>query len=162
VSDVLPRNATTVLLGVALTGVVSFIGATLVARAGKAPKRWVSHAEEQALEMPFAAAFKLERRGRPLIRGLFFLLVAVILAYQARPSAVLNDISLAILVAFLGCVFAVLIIDGVVRCKSCGRRMLIRSVESPPWYDVDQHRRAILGGSFRCMYCGQLYLVSEA
>jgi DNA-directed RNA polymerase subunit RPC12/RpoP len=139
---------------------VSYYG-TKLAKRGKVKFRPpVSRIDVPPLTMPFSIAFRLERMGRPTVRA-FFLVILVIAAFKTQiPSAVFAPILAACGILMTLSAAITFAVDLTVRCKSCGKRMLLESVASPPFPVPRLQGEDLQQGRFQCMYCGQRYTIN--
>ena len=122
-----------------------------------------SRAAEPTMPMPHAMTFKAARGLRPAFRVLVVFLVLTIAAAQSGSTVVstrfLTVVGGLLLVACVGLAILGLAIDATLRCSGCSKRMLLQSVESPPFPPPVSQRNVRQTGIFQCMYCGQRYSI---
>ena len=114
--------------------------------------------------MPRVRQFRMERRVRPAFRVLAGLFVLTIVWAQSSSPEPRPVVILAILelVAILSLAAVGLLIDATLHCTCCGRRMLLESMDFPPFPPPRKQTEALRRGIFQCMYCGQHYDIQRS
>jgi hypothetical protein len=96
------------------------------------------------------------------------ILAMVLLVFAAAVDLVSLAVGLGLLVSVgLGTVLYFCLVL-TLRCDACGRRVLVQAISNPPyaerWHSLNPWgsvvTRIVFQGRFRCMYCGQEYLVA--
>jgi hypothetical protein len=158
--------------GYILTALVAFAGvygAGMVSRyLGRHLGLPDPHDSEPARKMPHATAFGLERKTRPFLRWMFYLMFGVIVLVKvvAGRLAGQEDRLFSQVINIFGLVWVTLVLAAglyglavalTIRCVSCGRRVLVKSMQCPPFPTPRNQTSALVAGQFQCMYCGQRY-----
>lgn len=146
---------------------ITFVGSYLTVRVSRQINRGfvapASRESDEPIPMPMPTWFRLERRSRPLFRWLFYIFLGALFLGNSPyglPSRILTIVGIAWLSATLVLSLYALTVAAVLRCTSCHRRMLFESVEKPP-FPSPRKQDALNTGMFRCMYCGQRYIVNK-
>jgi hypothetical protein len=145
----------------AVIAVLALIGAVLAlimglrSRGGFRPPR--KHFQDPRLPLPNAALVRMEGSARLLSKWSFFAMLALELARDAVPDSLYRALlpALGLTMVSMACIgFAV---AAYLRCTSCGKRMLLESIESPPFAPPRLQADNLRRGCLRCMFCGQGY-----
>jgi hypothetical protein len=115
------------------------------------------HAQAPRLPLPSPALVHLERSGRLLSKWSFFSMLALELARDAVPDSLYNALLPALGLTMVGMACIGFAAAAYLKCSSCGKLMLLESIESPPFAPPRLQAENIRRGCLRCMFCGQAY-----
>jgi hypothetical protein len=148
-------------VGIVATMVATYVIRVVSRRVAQRIALPASRAAESAVPMPQGAQFRIERRIRPAVIVLFLaLILTILMAQSTSPNSVgWTTVGILELVCIMVLTLIGLIIDATLRCTACGKRMLLESMEFPPFPPPRKQTDAVRRGTFQCMYCGQRYII---
>jgi len=152
------RLPTAWIVGLLATGLVTWIVAFVARRRVRPVDVLLRYADRPPILMSHLTAFRLERSVRSWVKLMACVLIADLLFAKLLPMTAVTYIGLLAMVGIVISTAYGLMVAAAIRCKSCGRRMLLESHERPPYPPPRMQGNVLRAGVFQCMYCGQRYV----
>jgi DNA-directed RNA polymerase subunit RPC12/RpoP len=120
-----------------------------------------SHESDEPKPIPMRSLFQLHQTARWAIRWLTYLVFVAVLIQKSRYATAGMPLKVAAITwvcLTLPLGLFILAFEIYLRCNSCGRRLLIKTVDQTA-FPSPLRQQVSRTGMLQCMHCGQRYLV---